>query len=254
MSPALPDSGLTALVRGLCERRAGKGVYIVGLTGAVAVGKSTLAAALKVRIEGEPDRPRVEIACTDGFLLANDEVARRDLTARKGFPESYDAQAMRQALIAARGGPATFPGYSHINYDVDGRLARTIDRPDVLIVEGLGLGSPASLMPVDCLVYLDAAEADVAAWFVARFVAFWRAGQADAASFYARFAHFTEEEARALARRVWEGVNLPNLHAHILPLRAVADMVAHKASDHRLDRIDIRALGTPSGGSAEIVS
>lgn len=253
MSLALPDD-LTPLVRSLCERRAGKDVYIVGLTGAVAVGKSTLAAALKARIENWPDRPRVEIACTDGFLMANDELARRDLTARKGFPESYDAQAMRQALIAVRGGPATFPGYSHITYDIDAGVARTIDRPDVLIVEGLGLGSPAWLMPVNCLIYLDAEEAAVEAWFVTRFVALWRAGQTDAASFYARFRDFTEEEARALARRVWEGVNLPNLHAHILPLRAVADIVAHKASDHGLDRIDIRAFSIRPDGVEKIVS
>ena len=81
------------------------GPLIVGLTGSVAAGKSTLAAAL-----AEALRPQsVETASTDGFLLPNATLAERDLLLRKGFPESYDHAALEGALAALRRGAATFP-------------------------------------------------------------------------------------------------------------------------------------------------
>jgi type I pantothenate kinase len=37
-----------------------------------------------------------------------------------------------------------------------------------------------------------------------------------------------------LARRVWEGVNLPNLRQHIVRARPVADLVVRKGADHQI--------------------
>ena len=42
---------------------------------------------------------------------------------------------------------------------------------------------------------------------------------------------------RDFARRVWEGINLPNLREHIAPVRAYADLVVVKAADHAVTRI-----------------
>jgi type I pantothenate kinase len=215
----------------------GEGGFIVGVTGGVAVGKSTLSAALKARIEAWPQAPKVELAGTDGFLRSNAALERAGLTARKGFPESYDADALREALTAVRRGPATFPGYSHLVYDVDAALARRLDRPDVLIIEGLGLSRAT---PVDVLIYVDGRERDLEAWFVTRFMEFWQAGLIDAASFYARFAHLDREAATRLAHAVWKAINLPNLRSHIRPLRALADIVVRKGRDHQIETIVVR--------------
>ena len=224
--PSLAD--VAALIR---VRRGARAPFIVGITGAVAVGKSTLAAALHELITNSPGAPRVEVVCTDGFLLDNATLAARGLTLRKGFPESYDADGLRRTLAAVRTGPASFPGYSHISYDIDPALARCIAPPDVLIVEGLGLQEPA-VVGLDALLYLDAEEDLLETWFTERFVQLWRAAETDPTSFYARFLHMSQEEVRVLAVDVWQRINLPNLREHIILARDQADWVVRKGYGH----------------------
>jgi len=240
-----PTSGLAEVLRRLDEFRPPSPPFIVGVTGAVASGKSAFAAALAVAMKAWDDHPRVETVCTDGFLLANVVLDGRGLTLRKGFPESFDAAAMTAALAGVRLGVAEFPGYSHVTYDVDPALARRLDRPDVLIVEGLGLSAQRSRL--DALVYLDAEEADLEAWFTARFLGFWQAAESDPASFYARFRTLDRDGAVALARSVWREINLPNLRLHIAPLRALAEIVVHKGHDHGIATLTAGDGDQPSG-------
>jgi type I pantothenate kinase len=204
--------------------------FIIAITGSVSVGKSAFASALAVAL---PDQ--VAIASTDGFLLPNDVLDRRGLTLRKGFPESFDSEALAAALARARRGPVVFPGYSHVTYDVDVGLGASIDRPGVLIVEGLGFGPHRRA--IDALIYLDADEADLEAWFVARFMRLWAGAEHDPKSYYARFRVMDRAGAEAFARSVWNGVNLPNLRDHIAPQRECADLVVRKGPDHDIVEI-----------------
>jgi type I pantothenate kinase len=208
---------------------------IIGITGAVAAGKSTLAGQLAAQVRAWPGSPSVEIVGTDGFLLDNAALEARGALNRKGFPESYDGEGMRAALAAIRRGPASFPGYSHTLYDIDPALARRIEPPDVLIVEGLGLHEGAAALGLDVLIYLDADEADLAAWFAERFVGLWREAEHDPASFYARFRSMNEAQVRAFAVDVvWGAINLPNLREHIIRGREVAEIVVSKGADHAI--------------------
>ena len=170
----------------------------------------------------------VEVVSTDGFLFPNAALEGRGLLNRKGFPETYDAEALRAALAGIRVGPADIPAYSHTRYDVDPDLTRRLDPPGVLIVEGLGLQDGASALGLDALIYLDADETDIEAWFEQRFIDLWRAAERDPASFYARFRHLSEVETRAVAGQVWRAINLPNLREHIVRGRDVADIVVRK--------------------------
>lgn len=210
-------------------------VLIVGLTGSVAAGKSTLAAALAAELAR--DR-QVEAIATDGFLMPNDRLTELGILNRKGFPESYDGAAMGAALAGLRAGGADFPGYSHMIYDIDPSLSRRIEKPDVLILEGLGLTPLPSGFDaaehLDLLIYLDAEEADLERWFLDRFMVFWEAGKTDAKSFYARFSGMSPEQARAFGLGVWQGINLPNLRENIVRARGTAGLVIVKHSDHRL--------------------
>jgi type I pantothenate kinase len=142
---------------------------------------------------------------------------------------------MAAALRGVRTGPAVFPAHSPTLYDIDPALARTLDAPDVLILEGLALPRGA----LDALIYLDAAEADLFAWFAARFMGLWEAAQGDPASFYTRFP--TREAAEGVARMVWDQVNLPNLRQHIAPARALADLVIRKRPDHDIAELQLAA-------------
>ena len=102
---------------------------------------------------------------------------------RKGFPESYDLAALLAFLRDIKGGKAhvTAPVYSHLSYDIVPGETISIDRPDILIVEGLNVLQTSRLprdgrvVPFvsdffDFSVYLDADEADVRRWYVERFL------------------------------------------------------------------------------------
>jgi type I pantothenate kinase len=214
----------------LADMRPGGPPFVIGITGSVAVGKSEFAARLAGELPGQ-----VEIAGTDGFLYANAVLDGRGLTLRKGFPESFDNESLAATLASARVGPVMFPGYSHVTYDVDVALNHRIDRTDVLIVEGLGLGPHRGAM--DALIYLDADEADLETWFVSRFMGLWAAAEHDPTSFYTRFRGMDRAAAAEFARSVWTGINLPNLREHISPQRQLADLVVRKGSDHEIVEI-----------------
>jgi pantothenate kinase len=65
---------------------AGPGRRILGITGAPAAGKSTLAAKLVAALAG-----RAVVVGMDGFHFANSELARLGRADRKGAPDTFDA-------------------------------------------------------------------------------------------------------------------------------------------------------------------
>ena len=233
-----PDPGLARIAAHVLDQLSPGLPYLVGVTGGVAAGKSVFAGRLQAALAAA--KLRVEVVATDGFLFPNHRLAELGLMDQKGFPPSYDTAAMVAALTAVRHGPTRFPAYSHVTYDVDPALARTLAPPDVLIAEGLNLRRPGAAQAVDLLIYLDAEEADLEAWFTARFLGLWEAAEHDPASFYARFRHLDREGATGVAKWVWDGINLPNLRQHIAPARAEADLVVKKAADHRLVALGVR--------------
>lgn len=93
---------------------------------------------------------------------------------------------------------------------------------------------------IDSLIYLDAPEPDLEAWYIARFLTLWDAAEHDPASFYARFRAMSRTEVEALARTVWERVNLKNLHDHIVAARDIADLVVRKGADHAITSVEAR--------------
>lgn len=225
--------GIDAVADRVREIKSMRPDMVIALTGSVASGKSTLARHLEETLE---PALVVDTVSTDGFLFPTDYLREEGLFQKKGFPETYDREAMRAAIASVRSQPTDFPGYSHITFDPDPALTRTIDDPDILILEGLGFEPRASAEKVphepDLLIYLDAELAHIEAWYLERFLRFWRAAEHDPTSFYAQFRHMSEDELVSFAKSVWAGINLPNLENHILPMRAHADLVVKKDADH----------------------
>jgi type I pantothenate kinase len=217
---------------------------IIGVAGSVAVGKSTFAAGLREAILAWPERYRVEAIATDGFLFPNAVLAERNLSMRKGFPESYDVAAMRDALAAAKAGRrVALPRYSHVTYDVDPHDSLTVEKPGVLILDGLHLAQierPGRPRLIDALIYLDADEAAIETWFTARLIPLMRAGRNDPNSFYWRFREWDDVQCAEFAKRVWDGINLPNLREHIVKDRDAAHFIVHKSADHAIATIHRR--------------
>jgi type I pantothenate kinase len=223
-----------AAIAALVQAHAGRPL-LVGLTGSVAVGKTWLAGALAAELAHAAD---VATLSTDGFLFPNAVLEARGLLLKKGFPESYDADAMLATLTALRRGATLVPVHSHANYDIDPALARRVGPADIFLVEGLGLsGFPdgrSARAGLDLLIYIDADPIDIEAWYVARFLGLWRAGADDPASFYHRFAGLAEADVVTLARGTWATINLPNLETHISRARDTADILLRKDARHRL--------------------
>ena len=149
--------------------------YVIGVAGSVAVGKSTTARVLQALLARWPNVPKVDLITTDGFLYPNAVLEREGLMEKKGFPESYDLPALLRFLTDVKAGrrPARAPIYSHLIYDVIPNQWVEVDRPDILIVEGLNvlqtgrLPKDGKAIPFvsdffDFSVYLDADRRDPA--------------------------------------------------------------------------------------------
>ena len=246
-------SGATQRFLGLGE---GRNVpYIIGVAGSVAAGKSTTARVLAALLARWPNTPKVDLVTTDGFLRANAELERRGLMERKGFPESYDTAALLHFLHDIKAGKrrVVAPVYSHLVYDVVPDLQITIDRPDILIVEGLNVLQPARLprdgtaIPYvsdffDFSIYVDAEEALLHRWYVDRFMSLRETAFRDPRSYFQKYASVSEEEALQTAERIWARINLQNLRRNILPTRQRASLILRKGADHRVEEVALRRL------------
>ena len=229
--------GLNRVAGLVRERRLDGRTVVVGLAGAVSSGKSTLAAHLRDALVPLS----VDVVSTDGFLFDNATLARRSLLMRKGFPESYDTDRLTRFVldVQAGSGPVSAPVYSHEVYDVLGDEVQLVDRPDVLIVEGVNALSALSDV-LDLRVYLDASEDDLESWFVTRFFELTDEARHDPRSFFAPFVAMTPEQVEGTARSVWQSVNLVNLREYIAPSRELADCVVSKNHDHTLRAVWLR--------------
>ena len=230
-------------------RPAGHPPYVIAVAGSVAVGKSTFARILRTLIARWPDRPKVELITTDGFLHPNAVLQERGLMTRKGFPESYDMRRMIRFLadIKSGEGEVAAPLYSHMAYDIVPGENQVIKHPDVLIFEGLNV-LQSGAFPVlasdffDFSVYLDAEEANIEAWFLERFLLLQKTAFRDEAAFFNRYKDLSQEEAIAFARNVWRTINLPNLRENIVPTRERASVILSKRPDHTLGEVRLRRM------------
>jgi type I pantothenate kinase len=244
-----------ATQRFLLAENDGKVPYIIGLAGSVAVGKSTTARVLKALLARWPNTPKVDLITTDGFLLPNAELTRLGLMERKGFPESYDTGKLLRFLADIKAGRRTVaaPLYSHLVYDVVPGEETVIDRPDILIVEGLNVLQPARLpkdgtaIPFvsdyfDFSLYIDADENDLHRWYVSRFLKLRQTAFRDPLSYFRRYAEITEEEAIRTAESLWTRINLANLRENIVPTRQRASLILRKGASHRIEEVALRRL------------
>ena len=226
--------------------------FVIGIAGSVAVGKSTVARLLQLLLSRWDSTPRVDLVTTDGFLYPNRILQERSLIARKGFPESYDRTALISFLASVKAGNphAQAPVYSHVTYDIVPDAFIDVDRPDILIVEGLNVLQPPRSAPgsvsvavsdyFDFSIYVDADETFIERWYVDRFLKLRATAFSREDSYFKTYASLTDDEAVSTAHVVWNAINLPNLRENIRPTRERATLIFTKGADHRVESLSIR--------------
>lgn len=229
--------------------------FVIGVSGSVAVGKSTTSRLLKELLTRLPSKPRVDLLTTDGFLFPNARLEELGLLERKGYPESYDRRRLVQFVMEVKSGTpqVTAPVYSHLAYDIVPGEMVTVSQPDVLIVEGLNVLQPARRRAdgttglsvsdfFDFSVYVDAAHGDIRNWYIARFLRLRETAFQDPQSFFVRYGKLSEAEATEMAGQIWDSINGPNLELNIRPTRARATAILRKGPDHQVSWVRIRKV------------
>jgi len=162
-----------------------EGRFLLGITGAPGVGKTTLAE----RLVASAGRVVAHVPM-DGFHLADVELVRRGLLDRKGAPETFDAWGYAALLARLRTRPdhvVMAPGFER---DLEQPLAGAVPVPpsaDLVVTEGnyLLLDAPewrAVREQLDAVWHLRAVDDDLRrSRLVARHVAFGKSPEAAAA-------------------------------------------------------------------------
>jgi type I pantothenate kinase len=152
--------------------------FIIGISGSVAVGKSTTARLLQKLLARTFRRLSVELITTDGFLYPTATLEEKGILDRKGFPESYDMAALIEFLRDVKSGKADIetPVYSHEIYDILPDEHFTLNQPDILIVEGINVLQLPENQNIyvsdffDFAIYVDAEPEVIEAWYLERFL------------------------------------------------------------------------------------
>ena len=233
----------------------GKVPYIIGVGGSVAAGKSTLSRVMQALLSRWPNTPKVELVTTDGFLYPNAVLQSEGLLEKKGFPESYDGVKLLSFVFDVKAGErhVRAPVYSHVTYDIVPGESIVIDRPDILILEGLNVlsanrgtkdGRAIAFVSdfFDFTVYLHAAEADLERWFIQRFMRLRDTAFRDPSSYFSKYADLDDAQAVATARDIWTRINLRNLRENVFPTMPRASLILTKGSNHVIEEVELRKL------------
>ncbi len=221
--------------------------YVIGIAGSVAVGKSTIARILQELLARWPDHPRVDLVTTDGFLHPNRVLEELGLMEKKGFPDSYDRRRLLEFVSDLKAGAQVVraPVYSHLIYDIVPGEERVVERPDILILEGLNVLQAGGSGPhvsdyFDFSIYVDAEPSDIEGWYVERFLTLRDTAFRSPASYFHRFSELADDAAEEEARRIWKEINLANLEQNILHTRERATLILEKAHDHSVETVRLR--------------
>ncbi|MCT8651181.1 type I pantothenate kinase [Glaesserella parasuis] len=227
--------------------------YIISLTGSVSVGKSTSARILQALLSEWPEKRKVDLITTDGFLYPLKTLQERNLMKRKGFPESYDIHRLIEFVSDIKSGKRNVkaPVFSHLTYDIIPDQFNEVDQPDIVILEGLNMlqsgmnypHSPHSVFVsdfVDFSIYVDADETLLKDWYIHRFLKFRRSAFSDPHSYFHHYSKLSEQEAITTASTIWDEINGLNLRKNILPSRERANLILVKGEDHAIETVKLR--------------
>ncbi len=226
--------------------------FIIGVTGSVAVGKSTTSRLLKTLLQRINPDYKIYIVSTDNFLKSNARLKEENIMERKGFPESYDTPELINFLIDIKSGitRTQIPVYSHLKYDILTEKQELVD-PDILILEGLNIlqvkspGRQDEIYVSDFLdfsIFIDSKVEYIKEWFIERFFMLMDTAFKDKDSYFRKYSDLTGKEARELSSQIWDNINGKNYSENIVKTRYRAELIIEKGKNHNIEKIMMKKL------------
>lgn len=229
------------------QKQAKKRPFIIGISGSVAVGKSTTSRLLQLLLARTFKNSRVEMVTTDGFLYPNHILIDKGILDKKGFPESYNMERLINFLDGMKNGQTmSIPVYSHEIYDIIPQAEETIQSPDFLIIEGINVFQNQQNHRLymndyyDFSIYIDAEISHIEKWYLERFQSLLQLAKTDSKNYYYSLTKLDLKEALAISKKTWQRVNLVNLENYIEPTRNRAELILHKSQNHKIDKIYLK--------------
>ena len=218
--------------------------FIIGVSGSVAVGKSTTSRLLQILLSRTFSNATVELVTTDGFLYPNAHLEEQNLLKRKGFPESYNMELLLDFLDNIKNGQNyQIPVYSHEIYDIVPNKKQSVTAADFVIVEGINVFQNPQNERLymtdffDFSIYVDAEVENIETWYLDRFKKLLTLAKEDPNNYYHPFTSQPENKVMEFAQNVWKSINLVNLQDYIEPTRNRAEIILHKTENHEIDEI-----------------
>lgn len=219
--------------------------YVIAVTGSVAVGKSTLSRVLQTLLQRYSHHPQVDLISTDGYLYPHAVLEEQGLINRRGFPETYDLKGLANFLAALKAGKPHLkvPVFSHRLKDIVPNASKSVNQPDILIIEGLNLLNIAFISDFfDFSLYVDADTDWIKAWYLERFMCLFEKAKKDKTAYLHPFTQGCTVEARQMGESIWHEVNEANLLRNVLPYRKRAKLILRKGEGHRVEQILLRKI------------
>ncbi|MCW0996405.1 type I pantothenate kinase [Streptococcus sp. IsoGale021] len=221
--------------------------FIIGVSGSVAVGKSTTSRLLQILLSRTFSNATVELVTTDGFLYPNAHLQEQNLLKRKGFPESYNMELLLDFLDNIKNGQNyQIPVYSHEIYDIVPDKKQSVTAADFVIVEGINVFQNPQNERLymtdffDFSIYVDAEVENIETWYLDRFKKLLTLAKEDPNNYYHPFTSQPENKVMEFAQNVWKSINLVNLQDYIEPTRNRAEIILHKTENHEIDEIYLK--------------
>lgn len=229
------------------QKESKKQPFIIGISGSVAVGKSTTSRLLQILLSRSLPDAKVELVTTDGFLYPNEVLIEQGILNRKGFPESYDMELLTDFLDRLKNGQDyEVPVYSHEIYNIVPNQTQLVTAADFVIVEGINVFQNPQNERLyitdffDFSIYVDAEVENIENWYLDRFLKMLDLAKTDSENFYYKFTQMPLSEVKEFAHQVWSSINLINLQNYIEPTRNRAEIILHKSKNHEIDEIYLK--------------